>query len=50
MYLVWYMCILVYMWNVRKLYVSAMQIQWKHIHNNISESLLLAETAQFEER
>jgi hypothetical protein len=28
---IWYMCILVYMWNVPKVNVSAVKAQWKHM-------------------
>jgi hypothetical protein len=29
-YNIWYMCILVYMWNVLEVYVFAVKTQWKH--------------------
>jgi hypothetical protein len=31
MFYIWYMCILVFMWNVPKVHVSAVKPQWKHM-------------------
>jgi hypothetical protein len=40
-YNIWYMCILVYVWNVPKVHVSAVKTQWKHMktHENTSKTV-----------